>query len=399
MLTPVQAVLSALLTALLVEFLTRRSLFHLATDEPVLSTEIANQVADIPEKLDIETGNEPEDVSKLLDAIFVTHGIGIASIEESDNADIIERANTVHLDSSATTATMESTETTDNAITESASITDIGGITNNADITESASITNNADITYNANIKYNADTTDSADTTESASITDNADNTDSGITDSSKTIGPPSTPTIPPKLLELNESNFASLSTGNWLLLAHFPLHPPSLLYHTHFLTDYPNAVRNPRLSFATLDCDAHPILAAALHVRHYPSLHLITENGRLRDWPFQLQKLDQRASWFLANSQWEHLPVYQLLRPVDGSLRLTAIQIAAFNRVHRLIVTLNAFLPFLTPFLGNGTAQSFRLGSEPPSPHSQSPRFILCGPLPLQQEHFITDYIVHYRQ
>lgn len=275
MLTPAQAILSALLTAILVEFLTRRYGSGSNYETIPLESEIIKTIT-ISNNLEIPS--EPPappaaaEVNKLIDAIFVSHGIGIEPESTVENVTEATEIATAEIE----TENLNKTETLD----------------------DSAEAQNNEQI--------------------------------------APFLFPFLFP-FPFPVLELDESNFNSLFTGNWLILSHFPFHTPSSLYHDHFITHFPSAIRSPHLKLATVDCNAHPMIAAALQVRHYPSLQMVTEEGRLREWPFELRKLDKKASWFLAKSQWSHLPVYQLLRPLDASLVLSAIQIALFNKVHRL--------------------------------------------------------------
>lgn len=279
MLTPAQAILSALLTAIFVEFLTRRYGYNYEQQLPAPLEPETIKSPFLSDNLEIPAAvaEEPDEVNKLLDAIFVSHGVGIEPAEGL-------------------------------AVTENQS--------------EQVSENQSPDVAAADTETVTAETI--------TAETETAD--DPSPTAHNSTIA----------VLELTESNFDSLFTGNWLVLSHLPFHHPSARYLAHFLADYPDAVHNPLLRLATVDCNAHPLVAAALQVRQYPSLQMVTgeEGGRLREWPFEMQKLDQRTSWFLAHSQWSHLPVYQQLRPLDASLALAAIQIALFNKAHRLIET-----------------------------------------------------------
>ena len=286
MLTPVQAILSALLTAILVEFFTRRygaNLFELArVDEPAVPAILVNN-----NDLDVVAGSEgrrveePEEVRKLLDAIFVSHGV-----KEEVKVDKF-RFREEEYDIQA-------------EVNEEPPVIAKGESVNEESVNEEPVI----------------ETSLPSESTQ--------------------------------QVLQLTESNFESISKGNWLILAHVPWHQSSALYLSHFLSDYPTAIRNPALNFATVDCDAYPKLAAALNVKRYPSLQLMTEEGRLREWPFEMRKLDQQASWFLLHSQWTHLPVYQLLKPVDDSLALSAFQIDIFNKAGSYIVSQYYFISIL---------------------------------------------------
>ena len=282
MLTPVQAILSALLTAILVEFITRRygaNLFELTrVEEPAVPAILVNN-----NDYDVVAGNEarraeePEEVSKLLDAIFVSHGV-----EEEVKVDKFrEEEYNIHVE-----------------VNEEPPVIANGESVNKEFVNEKP-------------------------------VNEEPVNETPSLTESTQQV------------LQLTESNFESISKGNWLILAHVPWHHSSSAYLSHFLSDYPTAIRNPSLNFATVDCDAYPKLAAALNVKRYPSLQLVTEEGRLREWPFEMRKLDQQASWFLLHSQWTHLPVYQLLKPVDESLALSAFQIDIFNKAGSYIVNL----------------------------------------------------------
>jgi len=117
------------------------------------------------------------------------------------------------------------------------------------------------------------------------------------------------------------------------LFFRHVPWYPSSKEYLNHFITEFPSIPANS-FNLAILDCHSHPFLAAALNVRQYPSLHLVTKSGRLREWPFELRPIDQETLRFIVNGHWKHLPVYQLLKSIDDKhqLFLSFIQIKAFN-------------------------------------------------------------------
>lgn len=108
--------------------------------------------------------------------------------------------------------------------------------------------------------------------------------------------------------------------------------------YLQHFTSKFPEALAQATakssLNLATLDCHEHAFLSAVLQVRQYPALVLVTDSGRLRDWPFELKLLDQEALSFLVNRHWKHLPVYQLLKSSNNKqpFLFTTLQIRAFN-------------------------------------------------------------------
>ena len=124
----------------------------------------------------------------------------------------------------------------------------------------------------------------------------------------------------------------------------HVPWHPGSQLYLDHFLAAFTAAVatcHSSNLNLAVLDCHSNPLLAAALNVRQYPSLHLVSESGCLREWPFELKTLDQESLRFIVHEHWRHLPVYQHIKPISDkqSLLLPLIQIKIFNKILSFIV------------------------------------------------------------
>lgn len=302
MLTPSQAILSAVLTAVIVEFLSRRygsSLFGLEVfDENIIDNghELRTELPSIEiengfslEKVDGEMIQEPEELNKLIDAIFVSHGVGIIDgKEESPSSEQAE----------------------DYKDTEVQSVGD--------DQMDPVS-------------KSQVDPLELVDTIKEVDPLNQLDT----VSNNSNQSDP-----IVKSVLNLDESNFSKIYTGNWLILAHFPFYPPSSTYLSHFLQDYPTALNSNSVSLATLDCYEYPKLTAVLNVKRYPSLVLVVEDGKLMDWPFKLRKLDQQASWFISTSQWKHLPVYQLLQQVDDILIINSLQIQVFNRVFKFIVS-----------------------------------------------------------
>ena len=120
------------------------------------------------------------------------------------------------------------------------------------------------------------------------------------------------------------------------------PWYPSAIEYLNHFKTEFALIPQNTPINLATIDCHSYPFLAAVLNVRRYPSLLLVTQSGRLREWPFELKPLDQTALSFIINGHWKHLPVYQLLKPYNDNhqLFLSFTQIKAFNSFTQLTVT-----------------------------------------------------------
>lgn len=124
---------------------------------------------------------------------------------------------------------------------------------------------------------------------------------------------------------------------------SHVPWYPSAKDYFDHFTTEFASIPLSAPVNLATIDCHSYPLIAATLNVRQYPSLHLVTQSGRLREWPFELKPLDQQALSFIVNGQWKHLPVYQLLKPFDDKqqLLLSSFQIKAFNSFTSFTVTI----------------------------------------------------------
>ncbi len=266
MLTPIQALTSALLTALIVQFLTLK----FTTDNQIELVDYSNDVNDhknqitnlVPESNPIipipnSRIEEPEELNKLLDAIFVSHGTEDKSEEPGIPVDVVEEV-------------------------------------------------------------------------------------DDKINEQNEPIKPEIA--IRKQLLHLDAGNFDSIYTNDWLILAYTPWYPQSLQYLQHFQDRFTGALTefNSTLKLGVIDCQAHPRLAALLNVRSYPSLHLVTTSGRLREWPFPLTHLNQQSLRFLLNAEWRHLPVYQLLQldnKDNPNIFLNEIQIKFFNNLTSLIV------------------------------------------------------------
>lgn len=268
MLTPIQALTSALLTALLVQFLTLK----FTTDNQTELFDNSNNVNDhenqiinlVPESNPIipipdSRSEEPEEVNKLLDAIFVSHGAEDKSEEPGIPVDVVEAVD------------------------------------------------------------------------DQIKVLELVESTESEIV-------------IRKKVLHLDTDNFDALYTADWLILAYTPWYPQSIQYLQHFQDRFTDALTefNSTLKLGALDCQSHPRLAAILNVRSYPSLHLVTNSGRLREWPFPLSNLNQQSLRFLLNAEWRHLPVYQLLQldnKDNPNIFLSEIQIKFFNTLTSLIV------------------------------------------------------------
>lgn len=129
------------------------------------------------------------------------------------------------------------------------------------------------------------------------------------------------------------------------LFCSHVPWFEPAASHLDHFTEKFPEALKSAKnnLNLATIDCQAHSFLCAVLQIRQYPSLLLVTDSGRLRDWPFELKKLDQEALSFLINSYWKHLPVYQLLKQSYNKqpFLFTTLQIRTFNLIIGFMVSI----------------------------------------------------------
>lgn len=284
MLTPIQAITSALLTAVLVQFLTlkfsdyqQKELFK--SEENVTRTkEIVPNITKIP--IQDSRSEEPEEVNKLLDAIFVTHGVEDKPEEKQSKVEEVLEQIVIVTEQNEHFQPAENNKTVD--------------------------------------------------------------------------IEPSVTHKV---VLNLDSKSFNSIYTSDWLILAYTPWYPQSLQYFRHFTDHFMDTLTeaNSSLNLATLDCQAHPRLAALLNARSYPSLHLVTSSARLREWPFPLAQLNQQTLRFLINSEWRHLPVYQLLQldeKDNPNIYLNEIQIKIFNSIARIIVNLKGFFCFLLLFL-----------------------------------------------
>lgn len=102
MLTPLQALLSAVLTGLIVQYLSSKFELREELDDKIKNLKIILPDRKIPKTLLFPTSS-PEDeppleVNKLLDAIFVSHGI---QAEEADNSKLLpERREIIIIDES-----------------------------------------------------------------------------------------------------------------------------------------------------------------------------------------------------------------------------------------------------------------------------------------------------------
>lgn len=127
----------------------------------------------------------------------------------------------------------------------------------------------------------------------------------------------------------------------------HVPWYPSAKAYLDHFKAAFPSALAaspSSNLNVAVLDCHANPLLAVALNVRQYPSLNLVTESGRLREWPFELKPLNQESLRFIAHEHWKYLPVYQRIKPISDrhTLLIPLLQIKTYNSILSFIVKHN---------------------------------------------------------
>lgn len=102
-------------------------------------------------------------------------------------------------------------------------------------------------------------------------------------------------------------------------------------------------------LKCAVLNVNGEELIVAGLQIKNYPSLRLVTEGGRLREWPFRIfYGISQEIVSFAAHQHWTLLPVYQKLPNLDESdwfLSFTAFQIKTFNFCLGFLVINGAFV------------------------------------------------------
>lgn len=304
MLTPIQAIVSALLTAVIVQLITlqlnkleaneaeNNTLNEIITD---ISSHNPNtnfeSISSIKNDAKFNRNEADSEVNKLIDAIFVTHGM-----EDKSSAETFES-----VESSESVKPSESSES-----------------------------------------EKPSESSGSTKPAESAESVEPVDESLEKPTQSPSPESSDSPQQEPP--VHLHEDNFNSVYSGDWLILAYAPWHPESISFYNNFLSvSLPNATT---LSLVVLDCQENPRLAALLNVRSYPSLHLVTNSGRLREWPFPLAPLNnhQASLRFLANADWKYLPVYQKLKANDKedvNIFINQVQIQIFNYFMRYMVKL----------------------------------------------------------
>lgn len=99
MLTPLQAFLSALLTAFIVHYLSLK--YEIPTVDVKNKLVIIDRT--VPKTLLLPTSSpedEPLEVNKLLDAIFVSHGIETETVEEEKETEKLQKKEILILDES-----------------------------------------------------------------------------------------------------------------------------------------------------------------------------------------------------------------------------------------------------------------------------------------------------------
>lgn len=104
-----------------------------------------------------------------------------------------------------------------------------------------------------------------------------------------------------------------------------------------HFKSQYAQ-VRNENLNLAIVDVDAHPEMVYHLQIREYPSLTLITEDLRIRPWPFASRKMGTDILGFLEHSKWRYIPVFQRLNTAAVH-PFYVKQLRVFNEVAKKLV------------------------------------------------------------
>lgn len=114
-----------------------------------------------------------------------------------------------------------------------------------------------------------------------------------------------------------------------------------------HFVEHYAE-VKSENIKLATANVHEHPELVYHLQLREYPSLTLVTEDSRIRPWPFVARKMNADILAFLENSQWRYIPVYQRLQtePIHPFYRF---QISLFNSLMQRVVSANTKI-FINP-------------------------------------------------
>lgn len=105
-----------------------------------------------------------------------------------------------------------------------------------------------------------------------------------------------------------------------------------------HFKTQY-TQVNNDGLQLGIVDVDAYPEMIYHLQIREYPSLSLITEDSRIRPWPFVGRRMNPQILAFLEHSQWRYIPVFQRLNtsPVHP---FYLKQVLLFNKIAKQLVS-----------------------------------------------------------
>jgi hypothetical protein len=98
-----------------------------------------------------------------------------------------------------------------------------------------------------------------------------------------------------------------------FVLLSYVPWCPISQASLEHFKSHYDQVV-NDGLKLGIADVEAHPEMIYHLQTRQCPSLVLVTDDLRIRPWPFAGRRMTPEILAFLEHSQWRYLPVFQRL-------------------------------------------------------------------------------------
>ena len=105
-----------------------------------------------------------------------------------------------------------------------------------------------------------------------------------------------------------------------------------------HFKSHYAQVV-NEALQLAIVDVEAHPEMIYHLQSRQYPSLTLVTEDSRIRPWPFPGRRMNPEILAFLEHSQWRYLPVFQRLNTNEAH-PLYLKQLRLYNHFAKQLVS-----------------------------------------------------------
>ncbi len=124
------------------------------------------------------------------------------------------------------------------------------------------------------------------------------------------------------------------------------PWCPVSQATLEHFKSQYSQVV-NDALKLGIVDADAHPEMVYHLQSRQFPSLALVTEDLRIRPWPFVGRRMNSEILSFLEHSQWRYLPVFQRLNRAELH-PLYLKQLRLFNHITQHFVSLlKVFIEF----------------------------------------------------